>query len=92
MPTQKVDLTPELDEFVRKQVAGGEFRDESEVHRAALAQMARCEQERELRLQLLRREIQDGIDDLDRDGGGVVINETGLDALMDDCLDRALSR
>lgn len=56
MPTQNVNLTPVLEDFVKTQVALGHFNNASEVHRAALAAMARQEEERQLHLELLRRE------------------------------------
>jgi antitoxin ParD1/3/4 len=65
MPTQNVNLTPELEAFVKRQVATGHFNNASEVHRAALSAMAQHEEERQLRLDLLRRELQLGVDDLD---------------------------
>ena len=65
MPTQNVNLTPELDSFVKAQVASGYFNDSSEVHRAALAAMAKVEEEREAKLQVLRREVSLGVDDLE---------------------------
>lgn len=61
MPTQNVNLTPELDRFVKETVASGEFNNASEVHRAALAAMARDREERALRLARLRQEIQAGL-------------------------------
>ena len=51
MPTQNVNLTPELEQFVKSQVNGGYFKNVSEVHRAALAEMAKCQEERELKLE-----------------------------------------
>lgn len=65
MPTQNVNLTPELDSFVKSQVESGYFNNASEVHRAALAAMAKAEEERRERLELLRKEIQIGLDDLE---------------------------
>jgi len=65
MPTQNVNLTPELEQFVKTQVASGYYNNSSEVHRAALSAMARQNEERELRLQKLRQEIQTGLDDLE---------------------------
>ncbi|MGE4183151.1 MAG: type II toxin-antitoxin system ParD family antitoxin [Limisphaerales bacterium] len=62
MPTQNVNLTPELDRFVKEAVARGEFNNASEVHRAALAAMVRDHEERALRLARLRQEIQAGLD------------------------------
>lgn len=65
MPTQNVNLTPELELFVKSQVASGYFNNASEVHRAALSALARDEEERELRLEALRSAIQEGRDDLE---------------------------
>jgi antitoxin ParD1/3/4 len=64
MPTRNVNLTATLDTFVKKQVRLGHFNNGSEVHRSALAAMARQEEERVLQLESLRREIQLGIDDV----------------------------
>jgi antitoxin ParD1/3/4 len=49
MPTRNVNLTAELDRFVRKKVGSGRYENASEVVRAALRQMER-EEDRELRL------------------------------------------
>jgi len=65
MPTQNVNLTPALEEFVKTQVSSGYYNNASEVHRAALANMARTEKERELRLEQIRQEISIGMKDLD---------------------------
>jgi putative addiction module CopG family antidote len=64
MPTQNVNLTDTLDLFVKKQVKSGLFNNASEVHRAALARMARQEEERALRLERLRQEISVGDADI----------------------------
>lgn len=65
MPTQNVNLTDTLDLFVKKQVESGLFNNASEVHRAALARMARHEEDRTLRLEKLRREIAVGEADIE---------------------------
>ena len=65
MPTQNVNLTPALDLFVKEQVQSGYYNNASEVHRAALASMARDEEERQLRLQVLRDAVQVGVDDIE---------------------------
>jgi len=83
MPTQNVNLTPELDRFVKKAVKSGAFNNASEVHRAALVAMAREEEERKLRLQRLRREIQLGLD------SGTPVEISNLDKFMDECADEA---
>jgi len=83
MPTQNVNLTPELDRFVKKAIKSGAFNNASEVHRAALLAMAREEEERELRLRRLRREIQLGLD------SGTPIEIPDLDTFMKECADDA---
>jgi antitoxin ParD1/3/4 len=64
MPTQNVNITDELESFVKTQITGGHFNNVSEVHRAALSLMARREEERALRIESLRQEIQAGLDDV----------------------------
>lgn len=83
MPTQNVNLTPELDRFVKKAVESGAFNNASEVHRAALIAMAREEEERELRLLRLRREIQLGLD------SGTPVEISNLETFTDECADDA---
>lgn len=65
MPTQNVNLTPELDSFVKAQVTLGYYNNASEVHRAALSALAKAEEEREVRLGLLRTELAQGIADIE---------------------------
>ncbi|MEM7147489.1 MAG: type II toxin-antitoxin system ParD family antitoxin [Verrucomicrobiota bacterium] len=92
MPTQNVNLTPELEHFVKTEVASGQFNSASEVHRAALAAMARRNEEREIRLQRLRQEVQTG---LDSSAAGRVVEISGeeaLHAMMDGCFNRAMNR
>lgn len=64
MPTQNVNLTNELESFVKGQISRGHFKNVSEVHRAALSLLARQE-ERQLRITRLRKEIQLGLDDME---------------------------
>ena len=63
--TQNVSLTPQLESFVKEQVAGGMFKSASEVHRAALAFLMQRNEERELRIKRLNEALQSGVDDLD---------------------------
>jgi antitoxin ParD1/3/4 len=65
MPTQNVNITDELESFVKTQITGGHFKNVSEVHRAALSLLARQEEERALRIERLRQEIQVGLDDVE---------------------------
>lgn len=96
MPTQNVNLTPALETFVKTQVSLGHFNNASEVHRAALAAMARKEEEEEeertLRLEQLRREIQLGIDDVEAGRTEKIGSALGLGVLLDGCLEKVLER
>jgi antitoxin ParD1/3/4 len=92
MPTQNVNLTPVLEDFVKTQVALGHFNNASEVHRAALAAMARREEGRQLHLELLRREIQRGIDDVEAGRSARIASAKGLAAMLDGCLEKAVQR
>jgi len=92
MPTQNVNLTPVLETFVKTQVSLGHFNNASEVHRSALAAMARQEEERALRLEQLRREIQLGIEDVEAGRSAKIGSVKGLGAMLDGCLKKALER
>ena len=60
MPTRNVNLTDELDSFVRAKVESGRYENASEVVRAALRTLEREEQQYEAKLALLRRAIEEG--------------------------------
>lgn len=92
MPTQNVNLTPELEKFVRAQVASGRFTSASEVHRAALAAMAREEEERTLRLARLRGEIALGLDDLESGRHAEIADAGALESVISAAGVRALHR
>lgn len=85
MPTQNVNLTPELERFVKEAVASGAYNNASEVHRAALSAMAREQEERSLRIARLQQEIQAGLD------SGTPSNVGDVDAFLEKCSDEALS-
>lgn len=60
MPTRNVNLTDELDHFVRAKVDSGRYENASEVVRAALRTLERDEQEYEAKLAVLRGAIDQG--------------------------------
>ena len=60
MPTRNVNLTDELDRFVRAKVDSGRYENASEVVRAALRSLERDELEHAQKLATLRRAIDDG--------------------------------
>ena len=92
MPTQNVNLTDELESFVKKQVTGGFYNNASEVHRAALASMARTEEVRQARIERLKAEAQKGVDAIEAGEFQVTENEEQLDALLDHSYERAMQR
>lgn len=61
-----ISLTPQLEKFVKSKVASGRYGSASEVIREALRLMDEVEKQRHLELEELRREIQLGIDDVER--------------------------
>ena len=60
MPTRNVNLTDELDRFVRSKVESGRFENASEVVRAALRSLDRDERQYEAKLAALRAMIDEG--------------------------------
>ncbi len=60
MPTRNVNLTDELDRFVAEKILGGRYENASEVVRAALRSLEREEREYAMRLEALRKAIDEG--------------------------------
>jgi antitoxin ParD1/3/4 len=60
--SMNVNLTPQLEELVRRKVATGMYNSASEVVRDALRLMEEQDQIRALRLEQLRTELQRGLD------------------------------
>lgn len=60
--TMNVNLSPQLEAMVKAKVASGRYTSASEVVREALRLMEHQDQLRDLKLQELRRAIQDGLD------------------------------
>jgi antitoxin ParD1/3/4 len=57
-----VNLTPQLEDLVRRKVASGMYTSASEVVREALRLMEEQDQLRSARLEQLRRDIREGLD------------------------------
>lgn len=64
-----VSLTDELERFISDQVERGRYRSASEVVRHAVRLLQDQAQEHEAKLALLRKAIEAGVEELDRDGG-----------------------
>ena len=60
MPTRNVNLTDELDTFVRSRVASGKYENASEVVRAALRNLERDDNHYEAQMSALRTAIDQG--------------------------------
>src|SRR6185312_6636934 len=60
MPTRNVNLTDELDRFLREKVESGRYENASEVVRAALRTLEREEQQYQAKLAALRTAIDEG--------------------------------
>lgn len=60
-----VNLTPELETFVKAKVGTGLYNSASEVVRDALRLLEEQDRMKEVKLQFLREEIQKGLDELD---------------------------
>ena len=64
-----VSLTPRLEALVRRKVESGLYNSASEVVREALRLLEERDRIKEMKLEELRKEIQQGIDSLDRGEG-----------------------
>lgn len=77
-----VSLTPELERYVEEKVRSGRYRSSSEVMRESLRIMQQVDEERQARLVALRREVDRGIEELDRGMG--VDGEEAFDRVLAD--------
>ena len=91
MPTRNISLTPEQDAFIEEAVKSGEYQNASEAVRDALRALQQRRREDSLKLEALRRQIDAGVDALDR-GEFIEIADTELDAYLDGLTDRAKSQ
>ena len=90
MPTQNVNLTAELESFVKDQVNSGFFNNASEVHRAALTAMCKSEEERKAKIERLGVEIKKGMDSLS--DGDVLHTKSEIRSAIGSSLKSVLSR
>lgn len=59
-----VSLTPELEQFIDRKVKSGRYNTASEVVRESLRLLEREDEEREMKLEELRREIMIGVEQI----------------------------
>ena len=74
-----VEIPPDLQQFVHQVIESGGYKSEAEV----VGQALRLLQERQRRIEELRRKIEPALDRLDR-GEGIELDEDGLDAFFED--------
>lgn len=74
-----VSLTPRLERYVKQKVAAGMYNSVSEVMREALRLLEERDALKEMKLTALRRDIQDGIEELDR-GEGMPLDMNAIKA------------
>lgn len=82
MPTRDVILTAEQDAFVEEAIKSGAYVDSNEALRDAVRELQRRHREDDLKLQVLRGQVDAGIAALDR-GEFVEIDDADLDAYFD---------
>lgn len=92
MPTQNVNVTDRIANFVQGQVKSGNFKNVSEVHRAALVEMERREEERRAVLTWLKSEAQSGFDQIEAGESTSFRNVDELDSWMDGVLAEVVSK
>lgn len=88
MPTRNVSLTPEQDAFIDEMLKKGEYRNASEAVRDALRALQQRRAMDALKLERLRRSIDSGLADLDRDDYED-IDDADLEAWLDRLADPA---
>ncbi|ARU57009.1 CC2985 family antitoxin [Oleiphilus messinensis] len=67
-----ISLTPQLESFVKQKVAAGMYNSVSEVMREALRLLEERDAIKEMKMEALRRDLQEGIDELDRGEGSAL--------------------
>ena len=83
-----VEIPPDLQQFVHQVVDAGSYKSEAEV----VGQALRLLQERQRRIEELRREIQPALDQLDRGEGIEIKDEEELRLFFEDIKERGRQR
>ncbi len=83
MPTRNIHLTDEQDAFVEEVVRAGKYENASEAMRDAVRGLQHRIQADELKLDLLRAQLQAGLDALET-GRFTEVDDADLDAALDD--------
>jgi antitoxin ParD1/3/4 len=83
-----VEIPSDCQQFVQAVIDAGSYQNEAEV----VADALRLLEERQRRIEELRREIQPALDELDRGEGIVIENQEELKAFFDDIKNRGRER
>ena len=83
MPTRHIHLTDEQDAFVEEVVRAGRYENASDAMRDAVRGLQHRIQADELKLDLLRTQLQAGLDALEN-GRFTEVGDADLDATLDD--------
>jgi antitoxin ParD1/3/4 len=83
MPTRNINLTDEQDAFVEEVVRAGKYQNASEAMRDAVRGLQHRMQADELKIDLLRTQLQAGLDALEN-GRFTELDAADLDAVLDD--------
>ena len=81
MPTRNISLTREQDDFVDEIVKAGEYQNASEAMRDALRALQQRRKQDELKLEILRGQIELGISALDR-GDATEVDDRDLETYL----------
>jgi len=84
MPTRNINLTEHFDKFIERRVSAGRYGNASEIVREALRLLEQREQERDQKLQALRKAARTGFDSIDQGQGIVLDGDKALDEFLED--------
>lgn len=82
MPTRNINLTDHFDHYVQRQVSSGRYSNASEMVRDALRLLEQEEQERQVKLKVLRQAAKQGFDEIDQGKGIVLKNKKAVKQLL----------
>ena len=84
MPTRNINLTDRYETFLMRQIDSGRFKNASEVVRAALHLLEQQDLEEKVKLEVLRRDINEGLEAYKRGEYTVIEDDVTLDRFFDD--------
>lgn len=91
VPNRNINISDKQERFIRHRVKQGDYSNASEVVRTALRLLERQEREDKLKLELLKRAVKEGMDEIDR-GEFVVVEPDEIDGFVDTLAAKVLKR